>query len=251
MRPSGLGGWARSLPTGSAVIDYSAGSERKARGRRVAVCSAIRLYCEGIALALEHLDAVEVVAVARDAAECRSLVWDLNLEMVLLDMATEGSVDNLRELSEQTAVVALAVPDAEHEVIAYAEAGASAYVMREAGLDALVATVESVARGELSCSARTAGMLLRRVRALAADRASSEPAADVHLTRRELDILELLEEGLSNKQIAARLCIELPTVKNHVHHILEKLEVSRRAEAVAWARRRALLAGPLGSAAGI
>ncbi len=221
------------------------------RGRRIALYSAIRIYCEGIALALEPLDAVEVVAVARDAAECRSLVGKLRLEMVLLDMATEGSVEILRELSEQTTVVALAVPEAEDEVIAYAEAGASAYVMREAGLDALVATVESVARGELRCSARTAGMLLRRVRMLAADRAPREPAADVHLTRRERDILELLVEGLSNKQIGARLCIQLPTVKNHVHHVLEKLEVSRRAEAVAWARRRAVLTGRLGSGTGI
>ena len=122
-----------------------------------ALCSAIRLYCEGIALALDRLDAVEVVAVTRDAAECRSLLRTLSVDMVLLDMATAGSVEMLRELSEQTTVVALAVPEAEDEVIAYAEAGASAYVMREAGLDALVDTVESVARGESPCSPRTAG----------------------------------------------------------------------------------------------
>ena len=220
------------------------GSEREPARRRIAFCSAIRIFRDGVARALEDLDVVDLVAVARDAEECRSLVSTLNLEMVLLDMVTPGSVETLRELSQQITVVALAVPDAEAEVIEYAEAGASAYVMREEGLDELAATVQAVARGELPCSARTAGMLLRRVRALAADRVDPVPQDDVHLTQRELDILRLLEEGLSNKQIAARLCIELPTVKNHVHHILEKLGVSRRAEAVAWARRRARVAGP-------
>ena len=226
-------------------MDYSAGSERGSADSRIGVCSAIKIFREGVARALEGLDAVEVAAVARDADECRSLVSTLNLEMVLLDMVAPGSLETLRNLSQQTTVVALAVPEAEAEVIEYAEAGASAYVMREDGLDELVSTVQAVARGELSCSPRTAGMLLRRVRALAADRDQSASDGDVRLTRRELDILELLEEGLANKEIAARLCIELPTVKNHVHHILEKLDVSRRAEAVAWARRRAHLAAPL------
>ena len=56
------------------------------------------------------------------------------------------------------------------------------------------------------------------------------------LTVRELEILELIDQGLTNKEIARRLCIELSTVKNHVHNILEKLQVRRRADAVLWAR---------------
>jgi DNA-binding NarL/FixJ family response regulator len=77
--------------------------------------------------------------------------------------------------------------------------------------------------------------LVRRLAALAAR--VGGPAPPACLTAREQEVLHLLGEGLSNKEIGRRLCIELPTVKNHVHHVLEKLHVRRRAEAVAVVRR--------------
>ena len=82
-------------------------------------------------------------------------------------------------------------------------------------------------------------MLLHRVGALAGDRDGGEPGRP-RLTARELEIVRLLDEGLSNKEIAARLCIQANTVKNHVHNILGKLELSRRDEAASWARRAVL-----------
>src|SRR6476620_9659528 len=127
-------------------MECSGSSEQDPASCRIAVCSTIKIFREGVARALEdHQDAVDVVAVARNADECRSLVSTLNLEVVLLDMLTPESVQALRDLSREIAVVALAVPDAEADVIEYAEAGASAYVMREDGLDELVATVQAVA----------------------------------------------------------------------------------------------------------
>ena len=66
---------------------------------------------------------------------------------------------------------------------------------------------------------------------------------DADLTRRERQIVGLIDQGLSNKEIASRLCIELPTVKNHVHNILEKLHVRRRGEAVARIRESRRAAG--------
>jgi DNA-binding NarL/FixJ family response regulator len=81
--------------------------------------------------------------------------------------------------------------------------------------------------------------LLERVAALAASLPQATPAQ--HLTPRELEIARLLERGLSNKQIAARLRIQLATVKHHVHHILEKLDVARRGEAVARLRQIGML----------
>jgi DNA-binding NarL/FixJ family response regulator len=82
--------------------------------------------------------------------------------------------------------------------------------------------------------------LLRHVSQLAA-RGSTGQAHLAPLTERERDVIRLLDEGLSNKQIAAQLHIELATVKHHVHHILEKLEAKRRSQAVANARRAGLL----------
>jgi DNA-binding NarL/FixJ family response regulator len=95
--------------------------------------------------------------------------------------------------------------------------------------------VHAVARGEALCSPRVAGLLFRRVTALACERA---PQADLSLlTQRERETLSLIEHGLSNKEIARRLAIRLTTVKNHVHHILEKLGVSRRGAAAAVIRQ--------------
>jgi DNA-binding NarL/FixJ family response regulator len=98
--------------------------------------------------------------------------------------------------------------------------------------------VRGVVRDELPCSPQIASTLLRRVGALASVAAPVEPRA--RLTSRELEIVHLIERGLSNKEIGRELCIEVATVKNHVHNVLEKLQVRRRTEAVARIRGRAV-----------
>jgi len=89
----------------------------------------------------------------------------------------------------------------------------------------------------MPCTPRLAAMLLGRVATLAQER--RVPSALDELTAREREVVELLGEGLSNKEIASGLQIEVATVKNHVHNILDKLHVTRRAEAAALARRQA------------
>jgi DNA-binding NarL/FixJ family response regulator len=130
-------------------------------------------------------------------------------------------------------VIALNVPDDEAIVIACAEAGISGYVTEDSTLSDLVSAIECASRGELHCSPRVAATLVRRLASV------SRGSLRVHvadLTAREREILELVAEGLSNKQIAARLHIGLATVKNHVHHILEKLQVQSRSAAAALLR---------------
>jgi len=117
--------------------------------------------------------------------------------------------------------------------------GIAGFVTSEASVAELVAAIESVARGESLCSPSVVAALLRRLGSLARSWAEADPTQP--LTRREREILELIDEGLSNKQIAQRLRIELPTVKNHVHNILGKLGVRRRAEAAALVRPSLML----------
>jgi DNA-binding NarL/FixJ family response regulator len=158
--------------------------------------------------------------------------------VVLLDAASHGALEGacaIRASSPDAAVVALGVANAEGDVIACAEAGVAGYVVREGSVEDLIATVESAARGELRCSPRMAGALVRRLARLAA----GQPIPDgARLTRRELEIVRMIDDGLSNKEIAVRLSIEVATVKNHVHHLLEKLGVRRRGEAAAKLRMR-------------
>jgi two-component system nitrate/nitrite response regulator NarL len=194
---------------------------------RVLVVSDIRLYREGIADALTRSGRCEVAMTPADD-------WELApTDVVLLDLAHPRARELLAAAGDSR-VVALGVREVEEEVIGWAEAGVAGYVTREATLDELVAVVESVARGEMECSPRIAALLLQRVASVAG---TGRTLADGRLTPRENEIVGLLDQGLSNKQIARRLSIEPATVKNHVHHILDKLGVARRGEVAAQLRR--------------
>lgn len=196
-----------------------------------------RFYREGLAEALRHVAGIQVVG-ASAAAGALPRVQLLRPDVVLVDSTSADMLGMVRMLaaSAPTAkVVALALPEQSPEVLACAEAGAAGYVTEQASLAELVLTIQAVSRGEMQCPPEITGSLLRRVAVLAADRRAFLPGST--LTARELEVLSLLDEGLSNKQIARRLCIELATVKNHVHHILEKLQVGRRGEATAYLRQ--------------
>ena len=125
------------------------------------------------------------------------------------------------------------MPESEQDVVACAEAGVAGYVTRDASIDDLVATIDSVVRGEALLSPTVGATLLRGV---AAPAVGDRHDIGERLTAREWEVLDLVGEGLSNKQIAKRLEIETPTVKNHVHNILEKLDAHSRTEAAARAR---------------
>lgn len=199
------------------------------------VVTEVRLLGEGLAIAFGADDGVEIAGVAGSLREAIALAAATVPDVVLLDMSGRSGPARARQLCDaapSAALVALAIEDAPGSVAACAEAGVTGYVPRAATLAELRATVLHVARGESPCSPRAAAGLFRRVAALAAER----DAAPSRLTRRESQVLDLLESGLSNKEIAARLSIAVPTVKNHVHNILGKLDARRRGEAVALMR---------------
>ncbi|PYP11971.1 MAG: DNA-binding response regulator [Gemmatimonadetes bacterium] len=204
----------------------------------VLIVSDIRLYRDGLAEVVARQAGFQLAGTAADGEAALACLRSRHPDMVLVDMAMAGSpsvVRAIRELTPDVKVVALSVAETEGDVCACAEAGVTGYVARDASLSDLITTLESAERGEALCSPRMAGSLLRRL----AELASAQPlgASSTHLTPRELEILRVLAEGLANKDIARRLGIEVATVKNHVHNILEKLQVHRRGEAAAWARQ--------------
>jgi DNA-binding NarL/FixJ family response regulator len=209
---------------------------------RVLIATDVRLYRESLADILARDDGIDVVGATGDRGEMLGLIAELEPDVLLLDPAVPGSMDAVPQLANASArvkVVALAVSEAEPEVIRCAEAGVAGFVTPNDSLTDLIATIQSAARGDLLCSPQIAGTLLRRVTALAAGRSPS--GSEARLTARELQVVQLIDEGLSNKQIALRLCIEVPTVKHHVHHIFEKLGVARRGEAASRLRHSGLI----------
>ncbi len=233
-----------SLPRDDAVPSTSSAplspvAPHDGAGIRVLVITNVRLLSDGLTRALDGSTALRVAAVATDAQSALVQAEQMSPDVVLLDISMRDAFEAARQLRRLQAtmhVVAFAVEDNESAVLACAESGVAAYVPRSASLSDLMATLEGVVRGEAWCSPRVAGMLFRRVADLTDARATPVDT-EASLTTREREIVELIEQGLSNKEIARRLRIGLSTVKNHVHNILEKLRVRRRGEAVAHLRR--------------
>jgi two-component system, NarL family, nitrate/nitrite response regulator NarL len=205
---------------------------------RIFILAAMHLYSRALAQLLGEQRAFRVVGMAEDLGKALNDLRDLRPDIVLLDMGTANSglaVRRIADAEPDIRIVAFAFLPNERNLIACAKARVAGYVSREESPEDLVVTIQSVARGEMRCSPRSAGAVLDRVAALATEGAS-EPR-DIPLTTRELEILELIDRGLSNKEIARHLSIRLPTVKNHVHNILAKLKANRRTEAVARLRQ--------------
>jgi two-component system, NarL family, nitrate/nitrite response regulator NarL len=203
------------------------------RAIRVVVVSDVRMHREGIAALLGSDDQLRVTTVASSVDGLRRVT--AAADVVVVDTSLDDVADRIREIGGEAApaIVAVGVPNDEPTVVAFAELGVLGFVEPEAPIGELVSSVLSAARREASFPPRIATTLLRRISSAATRRASSDASA---LTTRERQIVDLIAHGLSNKEIATRLFIEVATVKNHVHNILEKLQVSRRTDAVARLR---------------
>jgi len=203
----------------------------------VVIVAGVRVYRENLAAALEPLERIDVHGSAPDWSEAFVYIHGRHPDIVLVDADLIPAGRGARLLARtmpRLRIVALAVAEDEASVLRCLEAGVSAYVRSDAPLAELVETIERTASGELLCSPRIAGALGRRLSDLAAER---EPSTDIaHLTTREIEVVHLIEQGMSNQEIANCLYIELATVKNHVHNILAKLQIRSRADAADWVR---------------
>jgi two-component system, NarL family, nitrate/nitrite response regulator NarL len=213
------------------------------------VVTPIRLYRDALEEFVARSDRLTAAGSACEVAAACEAVVRLRPDVVLLDAVVEPPVAAIRALAAaapEARIVVLGLPegDLDAAVLECIETGAAGYVTRDASLAELTEVAETAARGDMVCSTSVAGALARSVATLAAQQ---RPAASALLTVREREIAELIAGGLSNKEIAGRLHIELPTVKNHVHRILGKLEVRRRADAAARLQRTSVATGMRGA----
>ena len=217
---------------GSEVIRVESDREGGGAGSvaRVIITSDVLLYREGLAASLARDGRLEVAA-SVSGAEVLAAIARFAPGAVLVDASTADGLGVARRLHAECPSVRLigfGISGGGAGVIACAEAGLAAFVDRDGTIDALVAAVGGALRGELACSPRIAAMMCERLASLAGGRSEAiEP-----LTRREREVAALVAEGLSNKEIAIDLRIGPATVKNHVHKILDKLNVRRRAAIV-------------------
>lgn len=190
----------------------------------------------GLRALLTAADDVTVVGEAATPEEAVALAEQLTPELVLMDLQF-GEADTgadatrrIRSLDAAPYVLVLTNYDTDGDILGAVEAGASGYLLKDAPPHELVAAVRAAARGESALAPAIAGRLLARMR-----------APQVSLSAREIEVLQLVAEGESNGEIAARLHVTDATVKSHLVHVFSKLGVGSRTAAVAEARGLGIL----------
>jgi two-component system, NarL family, response regulator LiaR len=195
---------------------------------RVVTCS-LKAY-------LESFPEFVVVGTAASGEELLAKLDEWSPQVVLQDLLLPGGIDGIEttrrvlELRPSTKVIALTASMDEARMMAVLRTGAVGYVRKDAEPETLLAAVRAVANGRTYIDPSAAGQALR----------SSDPGPD-DLTSRELEVLRQLALGRSNKEIGEALFISEETVKTHVGHVLAKLQVENRAQAIVQAIRRGLV----------
>lgn len=200
-------------------------------------------YREALAAALSRVPDIRVVAACETAEASLAAVAEARPAVALVDLELPqmGGLELSRRIQAdhpETAVVIFTVSRQEEHVLEALRAGASGYLIKQETTDAarLAEAIRIVASGGTLLSTRAARELVQRL----ARRPPPDPAAEYGLTRREREVLALLTEGASNRQIGGELNITEQAVKNHVGSILRKLDAPNRTAAAATARREGL-----------
>jgi two-component system nitrate/nitrite response regulator NarL len=208
------------------------------------VLGCARPLAESLERSLDWDPPGEVIGIGT-AAELTRVAAGRDPDIVMIDSRHPEMLDLARALEhddKRPVVVAFDVEPREDAVIPLAEAGVAAFVWRDSSLDDLRRTLREATHGEASCPPSITAALLRHVAATA--RPADDEAPTAPLTRREREIVELIADRLSNKEIAGRLGIAPHTVKNHVHNLLQKLGAHRREDAAAHLREARPPRGP-------
>jgi DNA-binding NarL/FixJ family response regulator len=201
----------------------------------VIVAVAVRLYRDGLTAALTGQDHLRIEASVGTPTEIQAAVRQLQPDVIVLDVALENArtlMGTLRAESARSHILAFAVREDINSILDYAEAGAEGFFTVNGSVAELVEAIERTAAGELMCSPRMAAQLLRRAAHQEETRLDDDTVSSM-LSGRQLQVLSLLKEGRTNKEIATALHIAESTAKNHVHQVLQKLQVASRAMAVA------------------
>jgi DNA-binding NarL/FixJ family response regulator len=208
---------------------------------RILLVVDVLFYREGLEELLARSGAVEVLGAVSCANDADDLARRTQPDVVLLDIGSPDAREALARvqcIEPKPRVVALAVAETPQGVLEWIEAGVAGYVPRNASLGDLLRVLEGVVRDETYCPPHITATMIRRLAALAATTRATGVDLDA-LTAREQEILSLVAQGLSNKAIAVRLGIASATAKNHVHNILDKLNLRRRVEAASVLHRQA------------
>ncbi|HUE98004.1 MAG TPA: response regulator transcription factor [Anaerolineales bacterium] len=215
--------------------------EEPARPTNLLLVNESSLIGNVIYAALQDEPDIKVVASVTSIDEALNVVREKNIDVALVStrLPDQGAIKLTRaitKLASSTKVLALGLTEEKRRILRYVEAGAAGYVLKDDSLDDLIETIRAAQDGKVFVSPQIAAAIMERLARLAHQFSDIETniADTTSLTARELEVLDLIGKGFTNQEIAAQLVIEMGTVKNHVHSILEKLNVRTRNEAAAY-----------------
>jgi DNA-binding NarL/FixJ family response regulator len=206
------------------------------------------LFRRGVAALLTAEPDFELVGEANNGLQALEMAREQMPDVILMDVSMpqlDGleATRRIKEAIPYVRIVMLTVSDTDHVLFEAVRSGAQGYLLKNVEPAALVSTLRGVVRGEASISRTMAARLLDEF-ARDSRRAAPAPAPGAVLTEREQDVLALVAQGRSNKEIAAALGIAENTAKNHLKNILEKLHLENRVQAAAFALRQGPPAKP-------
>jgi two-component system NarL family response regulator len=202
-----------------------------------------RLLREGLSAMLSEVEDIQIVGTASSGSEALKAIKSVKPDVALIDIGLPDKdgievTQDLHVSAPDVRIIILGMIDLTEEILACIEAGASGYILKESTFDHLVDIIRSVQRSESFCSPKVTASLFTRIAELSYNRLARDMET---LTNRELEIINLIAKQMSNKQISEKLFISTQTVKNHIHNVLDKLQLHGRLEAVQYARERNLL----------
>lgn len=204
----------------------------------VAVIEDNRLVREGISMLLDQLPDLEVVA--GDAGKNLAALATAKPQVVLLDAGLTNG-DSLRVATAvrshvpDVRIIVMDLLPVREDIVEFVNAGVSGFIMKDATLDDLANTIRAVAAGERVLPPQMTGSLFSQIAREAVANPRPKLLSSVRMTARERQVIGLIAEGLSNKEIAARLHIATHTVKSHVRNVMEKLALHTRLQIAAYA----------------
>ncbi len=203
---------------------------------KVLIVNETRLMCSVLGAVLREEEDIYVMGYATNVDEALARVKKADVVLVDDALANEGAIqitDAINKKYPSTNILITGVEKQPEKIVRYIEAGASGYVLEEVELEDLLENIRAVDDGEGLVEPEIVGKLIARLNELSqlcADTEGILQKAEI-LTPRECEVLECVSEGLTNKEIGERLTIEVGTVKNHIHNILDKLDVGNRHKA--------------------